>query len=357
MHTSKTIHTTPEVHLPTKLFCQPIDIGIDLLDQQIRAINSMEDYPVRSEQNAILHIHDLLKYGIQTVMLRMDAPKTFSDHTALLDRQADILKNLRAHFPSDQLTVIADPFSVALNQDRTWGVHTDGKLDYDKTAKLFAQIATTFNQAGADYILALGRFEREVAVAQEALGEHHASTSRIASFSTNTETTNAYVYADHDTYKTTGQKILVSNINEMVFRALVDIYEGTQLVVIKPSENLHVIERLRTLLTHPQLLARFLQSDLVVSMLTNPHLKHVHAAIIDDVEGFLAESRRCALGAYTVSGTYFTDMQTLRRKGDAFLQSVLYERFCNIAATLQEWPGGQFIVDRNAFRFVSNQTE
>lgn len=340
---SKTIFYTPEVELPPNIFCQPIDIGIDLQGDQAMPIPNMDQYPFRSQENAKRSIIALLELGIRSVMVRMDSPDTYPGTTILLERQAAIIKDLRETFP--ELNIIVDPFSIALNRDKTWGVLKDGRLDYGATATLFGDIGKTFAQAGASYVLTLGRFEREVAVAKLAVS----GPTKVSSFSTNTETTNAYVYSESGEYAPTGQKILVSNFQEMIFRALVDIFEGSEMVIVKPAENLHVLEKLTMLLSHPALLAEFLQKPHVVAMAdSSEYLKGVYGSMLTDRQGFLAKAKKARLAAYTVSGTYFMDMETLRRKGDYFLSSVLHERFSNIAAVLQESSHSGLIIDRNA---------
>jgi len=347
---SKTIFDSPEVELTPDMFCQPIDIGIDLQGDQTLPVQNMDRYPFRSLENAKSHIAELLELGIQSVMIRMDSPDAYASTTALLKRQTQIIKELRSAYP--ELGIIVDPFSVALNHDKTWGVIKNGKLNYDATAALFGGISKTFTQAGASYVLTLGRFEREVAVAKQAVS----GTTKVSSFSTNTETTNAYVYSDHGAYALTRQKILVSNFQEMVFRALIDIFEGSEMVIVKPAENLHVLEKITMLLSHPGLLTEFLKKPHVIAMAgTSEYLKDIHHSMLTGAQKFSSKINQTRLAAYTVSGTYFMDMQTLKRKGSYFLSSVLHERFSNIAAVLQESAQPGLIIDRNAMWYVQQQ--
>jgi delta-aminolevulinic acid dehydratase/porphobilinogen synthase len=351
---SKTISHQPELELKPSLFCQPIDIAIDLKGNATQPIANMANYPMRSAQNTLEHIAELLEIGIRAVMVRMDSPSAYGSYEKILKRQATIIAQIRRQFSHKELTIIVDPFSVALNPDKTWGVQTEVGLDYLKTVELFAHITEVFTKAGGDYILTLGRFEREVDVASRMLDQTQSST-QVASFSTNTETTNAYVYADHGAYAVTKQKILVSNYQEMVFRAIVDLYEGSRLIIVKPAENLHVLEKVTTLLRHPELLKEFLGSKRVRAMTHQSiYLEHIRKGILKDVGGFVDRAANTGLGAYTVSGTYFMDMQTLDRKGNPFLTSLLYERFCNIMSVLNDWQNQKLIVDRNAYWFFKH---
>jgi porphobilinogen synthase len=344
------------VQLSPAFFCQPVDIAISLEGNTTQAIPNMDGYPMRSADNAIAYIADILALGVRTVMIRMDAPLSFANTAAVLERQAAIIKQIRQQYDTKTLDIIVDPFSVALNADKTWGVVHEGELHYSRTLELFATITDHFVKAGATYVLTLGRFEREVDVTKRTIDLTQADT-KVASFSTNTETTNAYVYADHGAYAITKQKILVSNYQEMVFRALVDLHEGSQLLVIKPAENLHVLERVKTLLHYPALLQSFLQSARITALASSSvYLSRVRDQILSDIPTFLKCANTAGLAAYTVSGTYFMDMQTAKRKGEAFLTSLLYERFCNIAGVLDDWNGPKLIIDRNAARFIARHS-
>lgn len=347
---SKTIQDSAEVELTSELFCQPIDIAIELNGDTTKAIENMDDYPLRSLQNCLKYLEQVANVGIRTIMLRMNSPKLLGDKEAIIKKQVSILKEIRKHYKSTDLDIIIDPFSIALNPNKTWGIlNSKGELDYVATVELFSKMTAHFAEAGATYMLTLGRFEREVDATQRTLMKLANTPTKPASFSTNTETTNAYVYADHGAYAITKQKILVSNAAEMVFRALVDIHEGSQLVVVKPAENLHILEKIKTLLAHHDLLVEFLTSKNIEHMTEQSvYLRRVRSIILEDTDAFIAKAVNVRLGAYTVSGTYFIDMQTKQRKGSAFLRSLLYERFCNIASILQEREVPGLIIDRNA---------
>lgn len=350
---TRMISNQPEIMLRPGMFCQPIDIGIDLAGNTAKAIPDMDGYPLRSLQNATEYITRLLEAGIRTVMVRMDAPAAYIDKRRLLERQTAVVHSLRSTFTSSDLQIIVDPFSIALNADKTWGVQSRGRLDYLRTAELFSVLTRCFAEAGADSILTLGRFEREVDIAMRTIAAH-GSTMYVSSFSTNTETTNAYVYAQTQSYVMTDQKILVSNYDEMVFRALIDIYEGSHRVVIKPAENLHVLAKIVTLLSNPELLNAFLQSDQVETMIIQKEcLRGVRDSILSDFKAYMDKAQAVVLGSYTVSGTYYTDTQTLRRKGDVFLKSLLYERYVNIAGITSAYCE-PLIIDRNAGWFLTN---
>lgn len=352
---SKTIQDVPEITLTPALFCQPLDIGIDLAGDMTKDISNMQGYPMRSPDNAIVYIGHLLKIGVRSVMIRMDAPAGYASKDALIKRQAEVVQAIRKCYDSNTLDIIVDPFSVALNPDKTWGVISGGKLDYLQTAELFSKLTREFARVGATYVLTLGRFEREVDVTHRTL-QQTKTPAKVSSFSTNTETTNAYVYADHGAYALTKQKILVTNYQEMVFRALVDVYEGSSLIVVKPAENLHVLEKFQMLASHQSLLREFLESKVVKAMVhQSVYLDRTRRDMLENLDSFSSKLAAASLGAYTVSGTYFMDTQTQQRKGDAFLSSLLYERFSNIAAVLHDFGGSGLIIDRNAAWYIEHQ--
>lgn len=350
---TRTISVAPEILLTPGMFCQPIDIGIDLKGDVIQDILDMEGYPLRSLQNAATYINTLLETGVHKIMIRMDAPPVYRSKARLLERQASIVQSLRMIFSSETLQIIVDPFSVALNPDKTWGVQSERKLDYVRTAELFSILTQCFAEAGADYILTLGRFEREADIAARTITAHGLNM-RVSSFSTNTETTNAYVYARQQAYAVTGQKIPVSNYSEMVFRALLDIYEGSSLVIVKPAENLHVLDKIVTLLGSSESLDTFLRSDQVKTIITQAnYLRESYDYILSDPQAFMSKARSVGVGSYTVSGTYYTDRQTLNRKGAAFLKSLLYERYVNAAAAITDH-SEPLIIDRNVGWYFTN---
>lgn len=353
---SRTLPTAPETVLAPADFCQPIDIAISLTGNSTAAIANMDGYPMRSAENAVEYISELKEKGIGTVMLRMDAPSSLGGPDAVIARQAATLQTIRNAYTPEDLTIIVDPFSVALNPDKTWGVQKGGKLDYIATANLFAELTKVFANAGGSYILTLGRFEREVDIAARSI-THAGAEALVSSFSTNTETTNAYVYADHGAYALTNQKIPVSNSAEMVLRALIDIHEGSRLVIIKPAENLHIVERLTALLGDGNGLGIFFHTDEVQAAANaSPYVGHVVREIADDTAAFLQKAAEARLGTYTVSGTYFIDRQTLARRGDDFLVCVLYERFCNSKSVLQRRQQCGYIIDRNAHWYFTHRT-
>lgn len=87
-------------------------------------------------------------------------------------------------------------------------------------------------------IVTLGRLPREVEHTRSGIASVDGST-RIHSFSQNSETSTAYVYLPPE-HRDTGQKILPGNLPEMTLWALLDVFQGTHVSVTKPLENFHV---------------------------------------------------------------------------------------------------------------------
>lgn len=337
-------------------FVQPIDINLGLTGDTIKAIPNMEQYPQRSLENAIRYIEELQTNNIGRVFLRIfDTEKLneTSDPKGALTRRYQTVKDIRASFPKSELEITVDPFNDALNVDGTWGVLRQGTLNYLDTATLFINIIDTAARGGADYVLTLGRIEHEVSLASRTLNKFGYDT-KVASFSTNVETTNAYAYLpDKLAGRDTGQKILNGNISEMLLRSLIDIDTGSRFVIIKPAENTYVLNELSHLMQNASMLEMFLHSNEVSNLCgLNPILNEAVKKLLK-TEEFLTKAADTKLGAYTVSGTYYNDRLLLERKGAEFTKEVLTERFTNlIASTHQLGIRRPSLIDRNSMWYL-----
>jgi delta-aminolevulinic acid dehydratase/porphobilinogen synthase len=348
---------------PTQLI-QPIDINVRCEGNKTVNLRNMDGYPLRSVENALDTLPAILKTGINTVALRLIASSAETgpaglgrgeDPYHLLAEQAVAIERIRKAYPPKDLTIMADPFGLALNKDKTWGIQTRGSIDYFKTLEFIANIAKTYSDSRVDWLLSLGRIEREVDVVKRVLNKEN-SAMRVASFSTNLETKNAYVYVEGEPASTdTGQKIVVGSTTEMLLRGVFDSYEGTEAIIVKPSENFHILSGLVHLLSDPNILVDFLTSPQVAGLLAgNDYLQTLKQNILAEPQAFLAKSRKIGLGGYTVSGTYYQDHQIQQRKGETFLWEVLNERFHNIRGALRDWDGQIRIIDRNACFYARN---
>jgi len=357
-------------------FCQIVDIDINLKGNSTKGVPCMDGYPIRSVENAVSYIRQLLSSGIRAVTVRLGGNpvnptntenysydpllvnssfevKSVKDYDLILAAHVEVFKELRNQFPKGTLHITGDPFGIAPNSDDgAWGIkRSDGKIDYPATLELIAKIATAYAGAGVDALLSLGRIEREVEVARKALNRMHLEVE-IQSFSQNVESKAAYIYLDDvQRKKDSFQKILPGNFNEMNFRAITDIYEGSDTVVVKPTENLHIVSATRQFLNSKQEMLTFLTSQAVKDMIQgNEYLSSMVFDILMDSDAFFDKCRKVKLSTYTVSGTYYLHKLLEQQKGESFAFSVVDELYKNIISAAGPYFGK--IMDRNAFWYI-----
>jgi delta-aminolevulinic acid dehydratase/porphobilinogen synthase len=216
---TRRISVESEVELEPRQFAQPVDIELSLA-HGVRDLPNMPGYPRRSVDAAMRYIHECTEVGMRQFLIRIvdggDQAKDTSFGACLrrLDRQASVISMMRAAFPEHVFYI--DPFGLALGRDDQWGATDgDGNLSLPLTERMFTQAVEGYAGAGASYVLTLGRFPSEVALANDVIN-HLQSQLRICTFSTNTETTQAYAYlTQQESYRDSEQKVLPQNFTEM----------------------------------------------------------------------------------------------------------------------------------------------
>jgi hypothetical protein len=313
----------------------------------------MPGYPRRSAAAALEYIYTCQRFGLTKFLIRIVEGGDQARDTSLcacmarMKRQSDVIAMLHGAFP--EVTFLIDPFGLGLGLDDQWGVTDDeGCLSDALTQRMFAAAVDHYAQAGASYVLTLGRFPREVEVAYDVIRQRN-SGMRIVTFSTNTESSQAYAYLNtQDRYRDSRQKVLPQNVSEMALWAMCDIAGGAGMVGIKPSDNLHVLMHLMQLAENPALREKlFDRADI-----------KAHIDRCEFIAGQVGKlrSRRGSLPAdwatYAISGVYAQDMVVLERKGPHFLLTHLFERFVTITAAAELCGNSVTIFDRNARRFL-----
>jgi porphobilinogen synthase len=232
------------------------------------------------------------------------------------------------------------------------GIQTAPKeIDVERTLALIKKIARAFGAAGAAGIFTLGRVENEVMVTRAEL-DAIGSTAKIYSFSQNSETSTAYIYLDTGKAPDSGQKILPGNCMEMTLRALADIWDGTDLCIVKPLENYHLTSELNRLLQSPIERARFLRQGKITGLAAkSPSLQQKIESMILDAPVMSERCRGVLIGGYVVSGTSYTLSLIESARGNVMARSRLEEMWVNHMAAADTRLGP--IVDRNAVSFVS----
>ncbi|PTJ16365.1 delta-aminolevulinic acid dehydratase [Staphylococcus succinus] len=344
-----------EFNLTPDKFAQPIDLDISLEGDIEKAMFNMPDYPFRSLENSKNFIKEVKKSGINTIVLRITGEQeNRSDIYDKLEDQSAAFQSLRNSFDKSEITFVVDPFSVALNKDGSWGIK-DYKNDLDnlKTSQLLSDIALAYGTIGTDYILTLGRAGKEVEITKKTLDFINSDT-QIMSFSQNTETQNAYMYLKDKTNHTdTGQKILVGNITDMTLRTIFDIHEGSNVVVVKPVENFHLILATSQFLESKDKVISFLTSDSVNKIAQyNPEIEEKIKDILFNINEFNEKSKNVKIASYTVSGTYYLQKSFEEEKGEQFASNVVEELLKNALSAAND----KFfkLIDRNAYWYFNH---
>jgi porphobilinogen synthase len=353
---SRRVATEREVAISPKDLAQPLDVDLDLSNEEVEAVPGLPGYLRRGLGEALSFLQRLEKTGLASVVVRLAARprgENLGAHRNVVERWVDALQRIREEFPPGRLDIIVDPFSVALRRDGTWGIRDEqGRIDTGATLELLDHVARSVGGAGASGLLTLGRINREVEVTKAALEEEGLAT-RVHSFSQNSETSTAYVYLDADKAVTdTGQKILPGNATEMDLRALIDVWDGTDVSVVKPLENYHSMASLRLLLDDAVARETFLCSTEVERLAAlSPFLSEKVGRMLSDRERLAERCEGARIGAYCVSGTTFLISLLARERGIGMARARLEEMWVNVAAASKG--RADKIVDRNAFAYLS----
>jgi delta-aminolevulinic acid dehydratase/porphobilinogen synthase len=346
---SRRLSVVSDFTIEAQSLAQPFDIDISLGRREKVPISGFERYFRVGLDAAREGITRAAHIGIPTAVVRFVG--SVDDPDDSLHAQAESLAWLIDHVEGN-IALVVDPFGLALNTDLSWGIQTASKeIDVEQTVVLIKKIAHAFGLAGAAGIVTLGRIESEVMVTRAEL-DAIGSAAKIYSFSQNSETSAAYIYLNTGEAPDTGQKILPGNCMEMTLRALADIWDGTDLCIVKPLENYHLTSQLRHLLRSPIERARFLTHDRITELAArSPSLQGKVESMISDAPVMSDRCRGVLIGGYAVSGTSYTLSLIESARGNAMARSRLEEIWVNHMAAADTHLGP--IVDRNAVSFLS----
>jgi len=321
----------PETEVNLEVLCQSVHVGKLNGAPELSLGQGPSGYYTHSVVSAMREIDALKEIGIRRIFLQM-LPFAPEDHwRKRLDDQSGIIRRLKDHAgPNFEITV--HPLGLCMRSDLKWGVTAKcGGVDLMETLELLATSAVAFGQAGADTFCTIGRINQEVEVVRRAV-ESLVPNLNIMSFSTNSETPNAYIHQTRDnaSLALTGQKIILGNTDEMILRALLDVGEGTQLMVQKPMEGFHVQSQMRDLLDRPGSIHTFLQRPAVRSMLEQ------HPRVAERMESLAKRFPQVAphvrLGAYEVSGSYWLHKVLAEKTSPRLAFNMLDEVYKNVVA-------------------------
>lgn len=362
---------------------QTLDIDVTLPAGETRELPGMPGFPVRSLDVALDYIAHVVELGVKCIGVRIGGtpgsvksplytfgPLTVSDYygaeedqsaptlEVILDSHKMALKRIREKFPSGTLQIIADPYGVAPNRDGSWGIKAKNGVDIDleRTGDLLGQLAVAYAEAGADAIFGLGRFGHEVSVMRDALSAA-GLRSEIWSLSAITEGKTIYVYLPlKETHGDSGQLVLPGRLHERLLQTMMDVHEGSSVIVVKPSDHFHLLTLTNLLLTDPTSLnAIFDADDTRAVAAARPDVRAVIEAIRENPQAWVDSARDVRVCAYTVSGQYYTHSLLEAGRGHEFVAELMAELFLEIRSCA----GDRFdvIFDRHTSWYLTHQPD
>lgn len=334
---------TPLHEITPSRLVQPVDVDLNLPDQARTQVTALPGWYAYGAAAAVDRIREGRRLGIEEFMVRITGDGT--PRSRLAAHAATAARLVRESPPGTRCTV--DPFALALNPDGSWGVRTDtGRIDVPATYALIRDTAEAVAAAGAHGIVTLGRLPREVEHTRAGVRSAGATT-RVYSFSQNSETSTAYVYLPPD-HRDTGQKILPGNLPEMTCWALLDVFQGTQVSVTKPLENFHVTLDLVRHIQNGELLLNTLREHRKAA--PPQDARQLLDALLNDPQSLTARLRALTLYAYTVSGSTRALSHVAHADGLALARARLTESWTNWLAAA-DMPDSR-IIDRNAMSYL-----
>jgi len=351
------ISDEPLHHVTPSRLVQPVDVDLALPEHTRAAVDALPGWYTYGRAAAVERVREGRRLGIEEFMVRITDSRPIP-WRARLDAHTGATALLVQETPHGTRCTV-DPFALALNPDGSWGVRADGGgIDVPATYALIQDTAAAVATVGAHGIVTLGRLPREVEYTRSGIASVDGST-RIYSFSQNSETSTAYVYLSPE-HRDTGQKILPGNLPEMTLWALLDVFQGTQVSVTKPLENFHVTLDLVRHIQHRELLDRLLTTSL--GRLVEPSrlagrpqppedALQLLDAVLADPDTLVKQLDRLDLYGYTVSGSTRALAHLAGADGTALARARLLEAWTNWLAAA-EAPDSR-IIDRNAIDYLA----
>lgn len=317
----------------------------------------IDHYSPIAPATAVDYINGLASLGIRGIYTQFVPDNERLPAAKKLAEYAEAVAELRRGCPP-QTEIIVDPIALCIGDNLRWGVLRDGSsnIDVKQTARLVWDAAGAFAQAGASAYLTLGRVNHEALIASNAIAASQAlapsgKPAQVYSFSTNSETAFAYFtrVAGDPRRAHTGQKIPVGNHHEMTAQALLDAYEGTDVMLQKPVENLALLERLRDMQ---------LDRASFDAIVRRPRIRGLLDAYRDprrgagpvDLDTLHDRFARMRLGAYEVSGTTVTNGMIRNGFGEPLAFTLQHELYTMAQAAAGD--SLHHIVGRTMDRFV-----
>lgn len=336
--------------LPPHIFSQSMHIDQASGPPRRMLGGTKDEYFSHTLDSAKSEIDELLKYGINSLYLQL-YPAMDRGPSAALDHFVEVVSTLRDNY-GDDLRLEVDTAGLCMGADLRWGVrNATEEIDPHASLLWLNRTATQMANLGCNSLVVVGRMNYEALAARSGLNLASKEVE-LWGFSSNSETPNAYFDtgefdADH---ALTHQKVHVGNVSEMLLRSLRDIYEGLEVVVQKPMENIALTTVLRLLIQGDlslQQCFRFEDFEKTYSSSVN--------ALGEDwlhTERLTSALPSTRLGVYEVSGTYSMFRMIEDQYSTPLARALMREQFLNLKWSMG--PTLHRIVSRNALWYVKN---
>lgn len=333
------------------LLSQAVDVSLKLDENAQKPSKGLPGYFVYGWKKAADEIVRASNLGIAYISLRFVSPAGgHNDINSGLEDFETTLLLIQREIQNLPVNIIVDPFGLALTQDGQWGIlQGNNGFDKDKTFSLLERVGCILSRNHVHGVVTLGRIPEEVRLTKKGIIEGGDNT-KIYSFSQNSETSTAYVYLDSVGHNT-GQKILPGNVKEMDLWALMDIWHGADVSVIKPMESYHLMSSLSYLIKDDTTRNSFINSYALGDVANKNYFIAETLKEMKDNPTILAEKcHRLKLAGYTVSGTTYMLSLLAHEKGTDMARARLEEMWLTALGVMDN--NCECIIDRNASRFL-----
>ena len=210
---------------------------------QVKEIPSMPNYFKKSLDLTVIDVKELWKMGIKSVLLFVQVPDELKDNhgTEAVNPDGLMQRSIRAIKDAvPEMLVMTD---VALDPYSSYGhdgIVEDGQILNDSTVEVLAGMSISHAEAGADFVAPSDMMDGRIFGIREALEEEGFTHTGIMSYSAKYASSfygpfrdaldSAPGFGDKKTYQ-----MNPANGHEAVKEILLDIEEGSDMVMVKPG--------------------------------------------------------------------------------------------------------------------------
>lgn len=348
---TRRVITQSSVVISPSILSQAVDVSSHVDKNAQKPAKGLPGYFTYGWKRAAEEIIKTHAMGVKNISLRfVSNASKHDDINAGLSEFETLISLILRELVGLDINLIVDPFGLALTQDGQWGVqNSQGEFDKERTYELLEKVGYILSINKIHGVVTLGRIPEEVKMTKKGIISGGGNT-KIYSFSQNSETSTAYVYLDSVGHNT-GQKILPGNIIEMDLWALMDIWHGADVSVIKPMESYHLMSSLKHFISDETARSLFLNSE-QVSAIASRH-RFIQETIKEMTANPAILSEKCErlqLAGYTVSGTTYMLSLLAHEKGPDMARARLEEMWLTALGVMGDRCA--CLIDRNVSRFL-----